>query len=264
MSLLSKLGETANYVSRIFGKQMAGALDELNDYLIGFDPQTATQVEIDRLRKKLEEFSHLFIEATNQLEKEKNDIVALQKNIDKNLAALRILSNKAEALEDGSSEKILLLEQATTINQTLDELEATLPIEQQEAAYAAEYFDTVQKLLNESEAKLKQAVRARSQVEHNLKMANLRKQSASVQLEQARNLEALGGEINQDNGVFVRAQKVAEKQLNEAKGMELAAEKLNNVGNLTGKNLADQILAESEPNTETKDPFSRLKKITIN
>ena len=89
-------------------------------------------------------------------------------------------------------------------------------------------------------------------------MAELAKQQAAAELEQARQLEKLRASGGDGSDPMARIAAVAAKQKLEAEGMSEASARIRAASGTDTENLADKILQETATAEPPRDPFARL------
>lgn len=131
----------------LFVKQISNLGQSVAQALASFDPETATEVDRDRLQAKLREVSVKLAEARRSYEVEKAEFIGLAKQIEQDEKAAAILIAKFEAKE--IDESVL-----TEFANNLESMKARLPAEEQDAIDAKELVDTLQGILDTVEKKL--------------------------------------------------------------------------------------------------------------
>ncbi|MBU9200153.1 hypothetical protein KTD31_01880 [Burkholderia multivorans] len=160
----------------LLGKHVSVLGDKLASAIASFDPETATEVDRDALKEKLREVALKLADAKTKNTAAQNAANALATSIENDTKAAEILIAKLDKKE---------IDEAT-LNQFADNLEADkarLPGLQQDAASAQqlvdtlqEILDTVEKNLNEFDAKAKAAIRSLDQARADQQREEMRQQ----------------------------------------------------------------------------------------
>lgn len=160
-------------VSKHFGKLG----DALAEAIANFDPETATEVDRDRLADQLRSFAVKLAEARRKFDKEQKEAVELRELIANDEKAAEILIQK---FESGDIDE-------ATLNMFADELEANkarLPLEESEANDAKELVDaleelfkTVEKQLADFDANAKKAISELNRAKAEKERQELRQQN---------------------------------------------------------------------------------------
>lgn len=163
-------------------KQIGKLGDTLAESLAAFDPETATEVDRDKLKAQLREVALRQAEARRAYAKEQKEVDDLAAQIANDEKAAERLIAK---LETGGVDEATLTEFADN----LESMKARLPAEQQDAAQAKELVDTLDEILRTIEQKLadferhaQAAMRAIAQAKAEKERQELRtKQQAEMQ-----------------------------------------------------------------------------------
>lgn len=163
-------------------KQIGKLGDTLAESLAAFDPETATEVDRDKLKAQLREVALRQAEARRAYSKEQKEVDDLAAQIATDEKAAERLIAKLEA---GQVDEATITEFADN----LEVMKARLPAEQQDAAQAKELVDTLDEILRTIEQKLadfdrhaQAALRAIAQAKAEKERQELRaKQQAEMQ-----------------------------------------------------------------------------------
>ncbi|MFY2658295.1 hypothetical protein ACOTC5_30310 [Achromobacter xylosoxidans] len=128
-------------------KQISNLGTSVAQALASFDPETATEVDRDKLQGKLREVSVKLAEARRSYDVEKAEFIGLSKQIEQDEKAAAVLIAKFDA---GEIDEAVLNEFANN----LEDMKARLPAEEQDAVDAKELVDTLQGILDTVEKKL--------------------------------------------------------------------------------------------------------------
>src|SRR5215468_3514183 len=149
----------ATLSAKIFGNAANSLLEGFTDALIAFDPQAASEAQLDIFRNQIEKFSQEFVDAKAKMQKEQSNVTNLQAQVDKNMAALKILKDRLDKLPEGDGGRAALLLQAQQIDEVMTRLEEQKEIEEKEAAMAVEFYNAIHAALDQATAKYEQAKR---------------------------------------------------------------------------------------------------------
>lgn len=165
-----------NLVASLVSKHISVVGDHLAQQIAAFDPETATQVDRDNLQAKLHEVAVKLAEAKQKNETAQNAVANLKTSIDQDSKASDILIekyNKQEVTE-------------ATLTQFADDLERRkqeLPRREGEAASTQQLVDTLQEILstvekqvNEFDAKARAAMTDLAQANADRERAKLLQQ----------------------------------------------------------------------------------------
>lgn len=161
----------------LFVKQISALGDKVAASLAAFDPETATEVDRDKLKEQLREVALKLAEARQKYDFEKKEADDLSAQIEQDEKAAAVLIAKFEA---GQIDEALLTEFANN----LEAMKARLPAELQDVTDAKELVDTLQdilntieKNLNDFEAAAKKALQAIAQAKADKEREELRQQN---------------------------------------------------------------------------------------
>lgn len=202
--------------ARLINKHFGALGDKIAEAIAGFDPETATEADRDRLAATLREAAQKLAAARASFAKENNDVIKLRELI---VNDEKVSLSLAERLSNGSISE-------ATVGLFCDELEsnkARLHVEVQEAADAQEYMNELQKIVDALSQELAQFDAAAKKAMQNLASAKAQKDLQELRMERQSQLASLSGIRGQStalNALTKRAEKVA----NEAAGMRIVAD----------------------------------------
>lgn len=212
MSNMNGWGLTARLISKHFG-----ALgDKVAEAIAGFDPETATEADRDRLAATLRDTAQKLAAARAAFDKEQGDVVRLRTLIANDEKASATL---AERLAAGRISE-------ATVSLFCDELEANkarLPLEMQEEADAQEYMNELQKIVDALSGQLAAFDAAARKALQSLATAKAQKDLQQMRMErqeQLANLSSVHSHSTALNALTRRAQNVS----NEAAGLRIVAD----------------------------------------
>jgi len=158
--------------------------DHIATAIAAFDPETATQVDRDNLQAKLREVAVKLSDAKRKNDAAQQVAAALETSIDRDKKAAATLIAK---LSEGKIDE-------TTLNEFSDNLEADkarLPGLKQDAASAQQLVDTLQEILNTVEKNLNEFDAKAKAAMRNLEQARADKDSADMRQHQQAELNQL-------------------------------------------------------------------------
>lgn len=172
-------------LGRLFGAQVNEVGESLVGALVAFDPETATQVDRDALAAKIQEVARKFAAAKHDYDKEQNDVVVKQKQIDEYLATLDIMVGQLErkeitqttfddffaGIEESQIQLVQEIEEANEAKAVKDELDDILKILTQKL----NDFDKVtSKALRDVQLAQTQVEKERLKAERQTELSNLK------------------------------------------------------------------------------------------
>lgn len=237
-----------NLTARLINKHFGVLGSKLAETIANWDPETATEADRDNLQVRLRELAQKLAVARKEYDKERNDVVQLEKQIANDEKALDIL---AARLEKGEMDE-------ATVQMFLDELDtqkARLPQEIQEEQEAKAFLDEVQglvdlfsKQLADFDAAAKKAKQALASAENQreLQEARLARQNELRSFQGGINSTALGALVRRAESVRQEADgakivaDIQQKPLDQAKAIDDIRKSVA-AGNTAGESAMDRI-----------------------
>jgi hypothetical protein len=140
-----------------YGKQkFKDAGDMVIKALVSFDPEGATEAEINEMSEKLEDISTRAAKARQIMLKEKQEAEHFVALHNERVTAAEILKGTMEAATD-PGQKASLEKSLTTLLDTLEKMVPEIEREKQEAVDAEEFFKYLEQVTIDSAEKLKKA-----------------------------------------------------------------------------------------------------------
>jgi hypothetical protein len=191
-----------------FGKEkLSGVQQSFMQKLVAWDPETASQAEIEEMIKELDKVTSEAGKARTDYEKEAAEAEAARKNYSKYLSAAELLEKQ---VADGDASKSGSLE---TLLAKLEEMRPDVEREEKEAIDAKEYFEEVKQLAEATAEKLKSAKSMLAAAHRDMKSAEIEQKRAADKAAQA---EKLAG-LRKDTGSLGVALEAMRKQASDTK-----------------------------------------------
>jgi hypothetical protein len=169
-----------------FGKEKLSDMQQgFLTKLVAWDPETASQAEIEEMIKELDKVTSEAGKARTDYEKEAAEAEAARKNYDKYLAAAELLGKQVDG---GDASKSTSLE---TLLAKLEEMRPDVEREEKEAVDAKEYFEEVKQLAEATAEKLKSAKAMLAAAHRDMKSAEIEQKRAADKAAQAEKLAGL-------------------------------------------------------------------------
>lgn len=206
-----------------FGKvkfQQAG--QSITQAIVAWDPETATQAEIEEMIGQLDKITQEAGQALTMYQREQKEADAIHASYDRYMQAAQLLNSQTQqANQAGNTSKAQSLEQS--LNKLLNDMERMKPEverEVREAEDAKQYYEEVRGLAETSAEKLKQARSQLEQARRDMKRAEVDKQRAA---DRAARSERLAG-LRQDTSSMGIALQAMNKQAEEARAQAQASD----------------------------------------
>lgn len=165
-------------------KQISNLGNSVSQALAAFDPETATEVDRDKLKEKLREVALKLAEAKRSYQAEKSEADTLAAQIAQDEKAAEVLLAKLDA---GEIDEAVITEFANN----LEDMKARLPAEQQDADDAKELVDTLQSILDSVEKKLADFDAHAKKVRRAIEQAKAEKERQDLRMQNQAELNAL-------------------------------------------------------------------------
>ncbi len=177
----------------------------LGEALVKFDPEAATEAAIAEIEEKFDKLNLAFSNAKKSWEKENKEAEAIVSLYNQRLAAAEYLQTMPD--------KVDALNQLVSL---LEEMQADVEREKQEAQEAKQYMDELENLVKQYAAKLKTARHTVEQAQKAMQRAELLKQQAQEKAAAAKMASGLGGSSSSLSSALDHMNKLAEQSLSEA------------------------------------------------
>jgi septal ring factor EnvC (AmiA/AmiB activator) len=177
-----------------FGKKQIGNIGEsITRSIVAWDPETATEAEIEAMIQELDKITKEAGKAKAQFEKEQKEADAAQKNYDRHLAAAQMLeSQMLEAQTGGDSGKALQLETSVgNLVNDLEKLKPELDREVREAVEAKEFYDELMDVARITAEKVKKAREMLERAKRDMERAKMEEVRANAKAARAEKLAGI-------------------------------------------------------------------------
>lgn len=238
----------------LVGKYFGKAGDGLAEALASFDPETASELDRDRLEEKLREVATKLAQARRDFDREQKEADDLRSAIARDEKAALILIDK---LASGAVDE-------ATVAAFADELEAEkarLPQEEAEAAQAKEVVKTIGEILGVVESRLADFDRKSKEIRRQLAQAKADEERAKLQQERARELKNLAGGIGADSGALGALARQAEKARVAADAAAIMGEGARKEADRAGAVAAARAAAEGTGASAGESAADRLRRM---
>jgi hypothetical protein len=248
MTTLSSFSLTASLISKHFGKLG----DLLNEQIAKFDPETATEVDRDRLVESLRQSALKLAEARRNFDTEKKEFDDLQAQIKSDSAAIDVLLKRHDAGEVDDA----------TLYAFADELEAQksrLPGEQQDAESTKQLVESLEEIIGTLKQRLDAFDGQKKQAMAMLAQANADKQRAQINAENAQLVASLKGAASGHNSAMGALVNAANRARDEAAAAQIVTQAQSGEANRLSAVERARQLAAGAPTSETAaDRLRRL------
>jgi chromosome segregation ATPase len=206
-----------------FGKEKFNNVGQsITQRIVAWDPETATQAEIEEMIKELDKVTREAGKAKADYDREQAEADAARKNYDKYVAAAEMLNKQLEeAQTTGNPSRANDI--SASMEKLLGELEQMHPEverETREAEEARAYYNEVMQLAEVTAQKVRAARAQLDQAKRDMRRAEIEQQRAQAKAEKAESLAGLRKETS-SLGVALEAMN---KQAEQARASAAAAD----------------------------------------
>ncbi len=200
---------TFSLLGRLFGAQVDQAGESLVGALVAFDPETATEVDRDALAEKIQGVARKFAEAKQDYDKEQNDVVVKQAQINEYLGTLDVMVGQLERQE---------ISQAAFDDffAGIEESQAQLAQEVEEAAEAKAVKDELDDILKILTQQLNDFDKVTTKALRDMKLAESQVEKEKLKTERQAELSNLKSGLGADSTAVRKLQEIAKKAKIEA------------------------------------------------
>jgi hypothetical protein len=208
---------TFSLLGRLFGAQVDQVGESLVGALVSFDPETATQVDRDALAEKIQDVAKKFAAAKHDYDKEQNDVVVKQAQINEYLATLDVMVGQLERQE---------ITQAIfdEFYAGIEESQAQLTQEIEEATEAKAVKDELDSILKMLTQQLNDFDRVTSKALRDVKLAETQVEKEKLKTERQAELANLKSGLGADSTAVKKLQEIAQKAKIEAEAAKTVRE----------------------------------------
>lgn len=200
-------------------KKTEKAGQSLVQMLSGWDPETASQAELEQMEKRLDKLVQQVAEARQIYKKEQEEADAINKVYKQRLQAAEILQNKLAENPDDSKISEALNEIVSGLEEMMPEIER----EEEEAKEAKEFMEELEEVAKLSADKLKNAKKVLGKAMQDMKRASIREDRSKERESQAAKLAGLRNETDQLGSALSAMKKNAEESNARAEASNMKA-----------------------------------------
>jgi chromosome segregation ATPase len=248
-----------------FGKEKFEQVKQgFAEVIVNWDPETATQAEIEEMIKELDKITVEAGKARQDFDKERAEAEAARDNFNKHLKAAEILNLQYEAAAAGGQESADAKALKASLDKLIADLEKMEPEvkrEEKEAAEAKEYYDEVKNVAEMTAEKVRSARATLESAQREVKRAKIEEERAAARAEKA---ERLAGLRKGTDGMGI-ALKAMQNQAAEARAAaEASSMKATLLDNKGGDSNIEAALKQASggaaPTASISDRLAALKK----
>jgi len=169
-----------------FGKnKINNAAKGLTQALVAFDPETATETQIDEMSSHLDKVGEEYAKARMMYEKEKKEADTIVSLYNKRLQTAELLQTKLDA-ETDEAKKGEIGKALNELVSMLETMAADVEREQEEASEAKEFMDELEISFKASSESLKTARKKLEKATKDMKIAKMRQDRSKDREDQAK------------------------------------------------------------------------------
>jgi hypothetical protein len=209
-------------VTAFGAKQIADLGAGITQAIVAWDPETATEAEIEEMIKELDKITIEAGKAKTEYDKEQREANAVQLNFDRHIAAAEILEKQLNTAQTGS-DLVQADELRASIERLLSDLEQIKPElarEIQETEEAKEFYYELSQLAKVTADKVRKARNMLQSAQRDMKRAEVEQQRAAARAAKA---EKVAG-LRKDAGEFGVALASMNKRAEEARAKAAASD----------------------------------------
>jgi chromosome segregation ATPase len=243
-----------SFLKKFFGEEVKHGVNEFTSFLVKFDPETASEAQMEVFKQKFDELSLKVATARNNLQKEQDKYNDLEKAYQQRIKAAEILEKKFNETQDPNVEKSL-----NELLNKLEELKPDVDSEKQDCQEAEEIYNEVASYLKEFTVKMEAAHKAIDKAKQDMVRASIEKERSQLKSDAAEIKAGLSSDKNDLNVVLNSFQSKANKDRNEAAAANLRVESLTKSDiEKEDENISAALKEASGENEKPKDVSSRL------
>lgn len=208
---------TFSLLGRLFGAQVDQAGESLVSALVAFDPETATQVDRDALVEKIQKVAEKFAAAKQDYDKEQNDVVVKQAQINEYLATLDVMIAQLEKQEISQS---VFDDFCAGIEESQQQLQQEI----EEANEAKAVKDELEEILKVLTQQMNDFDRVTSKALRDVKLAESQKEKEKLKAERDEELSNLKRGLGGESTAVKKLQEIAQKAKIEAEAAKTVRE----------------------------------------
>jgi hypothetical protein len=208
---------TFSLLGRLFGAQVDQAGESLVSALVAFDPETATQVDRDALVEKIQTVAEKFASAKQEYDKEQNDVVVMQRQINDYLSTLDVMVGQLERQEIAQSV-------FDDFCAGIEEAQAQLTQEEEEASEAKAVKDELEEILKVLTQQMNDFDRVTSKALRDVKLAESQVEKEKLKAQRQEELSHLKSGLGGESTAVKKLQEIANKAKIEAEAAKTVRE----------------------------------------
>jgi hypothetical protein len=205
-----------NLTGRLISKHFGALGDKVAEAIAGFDPETATEADRDRLQQTLLQTAQKLASANADYEKESQDVVELRKRIASNE---KVAEQLVSMLANGS----ITEEAAAMFCDELESDKSRLSQELQEETDAKQYAVEIKQIVDSLSEQLSQFDAAAKRAKQALANAEAAQDLQQMRLNRQAELNGLNG-LRKDSSALSALTRRAQAMSSEAAGMKIVAD----------------------------------------
>ena len=244
-----------------FGKKKSEKMGQtIVQTLSSWDPETASQAELEQMEKRLNALVQEVAQARLVYKKEQDEADAIDALYHQRLKAAEILqARQEEAPGDEKIEKAL-----SELVDLLEEMQPEIERESQEAAEAKAFMEELEEVASISAEKLKTAKKSLEKAVQEMKRAQVRQEKANDSAERAAKLAGLRQESDQLGSALSAMRKNADEANAKADAAQMKARLLSPTEKESESELIKEAMKEaggaSAPSASISNRLAALKK----
>jgi hypothetical protein len=215
---------------RSFGVEKLGQVgDTITQKIVAWDPETASQAEIEEMIKELDRITAEAGKAQALYNREQTEADAAKKNFDRYMSAAELLHKQLDEAQQSANET-RAAEIGKSLEKLLNDLEEMRPEVEREAVEAEEakaYLDEVKQLAELTASKVKNARAMLDKSKMDMKRAELEQERARTRAERAEHVAGLRKESSSLGVALAAMNKQAEEARAKASASDMKAKLLS-------------------------------------
>jgi hypothetical protein len=238
-------------------KKAEAAVDAVEMAVFTWDPEAATDAELDAAEEQLAQDVRLRAEFKTELEREERELAEATQARDAGVTLLAQLRADYEIAKGNKKEE--LLAQATAVAAELEELDARVEREAADVPPAKQLFEQMDAIVEENQGKLKAAYEMRDRLINEKKMADRERERADEMAKRQARLKRAGNRAGAGGALSRLQAATAEAKAEAAHTKEMAGRLQAARGG--GQSAIERIAAARASDAavaKAKDPFARL------
>ncbi len=213
-----------------FGKKQLGNIGEsITQTIVSWDPETATEAEIEEMLAELDKITVEAGKAKAEFDREVREAQAAQSNYDRHMAAADLLNAQMqEASARGDSPQASELQ--TSLERLLSDLEQLKPEMEREVGEAQEarvFYEEIKDVARVTAEKVKQGRAMLERAKRDMKRAEMQEKMAQVRATRAEKLAGLRKEASELGVALSSMNKSAEEARARAAASDMKAKLLS-------------------------------------